>query len=149
MNTQPVIVNRIFPVNPELLWCALTEKERLKEWFVGLDEFRAEVGFRFSFSGGPSEDRQYLHLCAITQAIPNQLLAFSWEYDGYPGCTFVSFNLTRNGSGTLLTLSHTGLDTFPAENPDFAHENFSEGWNDIINISLNEYIKNLANTSGI
>lgn len=149
MNEPAVIVSRVFHVTPDILWRALTEKDRMKEWYFDLAEFRAEVGFHFTFSGGPNEDRQYLHLCTVTEAVPEQLLAYSWEYDGYPGRTIVSFSLTPSDEGTLLTLSHTGLETFPADNPDFARENFSQGWNDIINRPLKEYIEKFMNNFGI
>lgn len=147
MNEHTVVVSRVFPVTPDLLWRALTEKEQMKEWYFDLTEFRPEAGFHFTFSGGPSEDRQYLHLCTVTDAVPEKLLAYSWEYKGYPGRTIVSFTLSPVSDGTRLTLSHQGLDTFPSDNPDFARENFSEGWNDIINRSLKEYIEKLTNNS--
>jgi hypothetical protein len=50
--------------------------------------------------------------------------------------------LVSLGNLTKLKLIHEGLGTFPARNPDFAKENFEEGWNWIIGTSLKEFLEN-------
>ncbi|MEO6721895.1 MAG: SRPBCC domain-containing protein, partial [Ferruginibacter sp.] len=68
-------------------------------------------------------------------------LTYSWKYDGYPGESFVTFEIFEEGDKTKLVLTHKGLETFPADNPDFKKENFVMGWNDIIGKSLLEYLE--------
>ena len=114
----------------------------MKHWYFKLEEFRAEVGFQFQFSGGPSPDKQYLHLCEVTEVIPEQKLTYSWKYDGYAGISYVSFELFPDGENTKLKLTHEGLESFPNENADFARHNFEEGWDSIINESLQKYLEN-------
>ena len=46
-------------------------KNEMKKWYFDLAEFKAEVGFKFQFSGGPPE-KQYLHLCEVTEIIPEK-----------------------------------------------------------------------------
>jgi uncharacterized protein YndB with AHSA1/START domain len=113
----------------------------MKQWYFDLKEFRPEVGFEFRFWGGPAEDRQYLHICEITEVIPNKKLSYSWRYDGYEGQTLVSIELLSEGTQTRIKLSHSGLETFPSDNTDFAPENFIEGWNWIIGKSLKEFLE--------
>jgi len=72
--------------------------------------------------------------------IPEQKLTYSWIYDGYEGCSYVTFELSDENGNTRLTLTHTGLDTFPII-PDFAIQNFEAGWNDIINNSLKTFLE--------
>ncbi len=123
------------------VWNAITNKEEMKLWYFDLAEFKAEKGFQFQFSGGPSPEKQYLHLCEVTEVIPQKKLAYSWRYDGYEGNSIVTFELSEHENKTLLILTHIGIDTFQKDNPDFVVKNFIEGWTHIINISLKNYLE--------
>lgn len=142
MQNEAIVIEQSFQSSVETLWKAITNKDEMKIWYFDFQDFKPEVDFEFQFWGGPSEDRQYLHLCRITEVIPFQKLAYSWKYDGYEGNTIVTFNLSTDGNQTLLKLTHEGFESFPADNPDFARDNFVEGWNWIIGKSLKEYIEN-------
>ncbi|MBK6449648.1 MAG: SRPBCC domain-containing protein [Saprospiraceae bacterium] len=142
MEHKPIIIERTFKTTPSKLWNALTDNKEMKHWYFNLEDFRAEVGFQFQFSGGPSPDKQYLHLCEVTEVIPEQKLTYSWKYKGYAGISFVSFELFPDGENTKLKLTHEGLESFPNENADFARHNFEEGWDSIINESLQKYLEN-------
>ncbi len=139
MQAVPFTIERVFDAAVNVLWKAITDKDEMKQWYFDLKEFKAEPGFRFSFTGG-KDDRQYLHLCEVIDVIPNKKLSYSWKYDGYPGESKVIFELFPVGAKTRLKLTHEGLETFPADNPDFAKENFAQGWNGIIGTSLKEYV---------
>ena len=141
MDTQPIVVERIFNVPASRAWEAITRKDEMKKWYFDLAEFDAVQGFQFQFTGGPTPERQYLHLCEIVEVIPEKKLSYSWRYDGYPGNTMVIFELNKQNDKTLLRLTHEGIETFPNDNPDLAIGNFTAGWNSIINISLKEYLE--------
>ena len=142
MNNQPFVIERTLDAPVERVWKALTDKSQMKEWYFDLKEFKPEVGFEFQFEGG-AEDRIYTHLCQVTEVVPGKKLTYSWRYDGYEGNSFVSFELFPEGEKTRLRLTHTGLETFPA-NPDFRKENFAAGWTDLIGRSLPEYLQKEA-----
>ena len=76
-----------------------------------------------------------------TEVIEGEKLAYSWQYKDYKGNTKVTFELTPSGNQTRLKLSHVGLETFPADQPDFDRENFVVGWTWIIGTSLKEYLE--------
>jgi uncharacterized protein YndB with AHSA1/START domain len=139
INTGPVVVSRVFAAPAHRLWTALTNKDEMKLWYFDLAAFEPRVGFHFSFTGGPP-DKVYVHLCDITEAIPERRLAHTWRYEGYSGSSTVIWELTPVAEGTLLTLTHTGLETFPADNPDLAAHNFETGWNAIIHQNLTRYL---------
>ena len=141
MNDQPIIVEETFDAPAATVWKAITDKTEMKQWYFDLAEFNAVKGFQFQFTGGPDDGIQYLHLCEVTEVIPGKKLSYSWRYDGYPGNSFVSFELFEKGSQTLLRLTHEGINTFPKENPDFAIANFAAGWNDIIHTSLKKHFE--------
>ena len=139
MKTAPFVIERTYNVPVEKVWQAITDKDKMKEWYFDLKEFKPEVGFEFQFSGGP-DGRQYLHLCKITEVAPAKKLTHTWIYDGYAGESFVTWELFDEGEKTKVKLTHAGLETFPP-NPDFARTNFEAGWTDIVGRSLAEYLE--------
>lgn len=139
-NNSPFIIERTFNAPVEKVWSAITDKNEMKEWYFDLEEFKAEEGFEFQFTGG-TETNQYLHLCKVTEMIPQQKLTYSWRYDGYEGNSFVTFELFPEEEKTRLKLTHEGLETFPSTNPDLAKQNFEAGWTDIIGNSLKNYLE--------
>ena len=134
-------IERLLPQSHEQVWQAITDKDEMKAWYFDLVEFKAEEGFRFEFNGGPSPEKQYKHLCEVIEVIPMQKLVYSWRYEGYAGISFVSFELFETGEHTLLRLSHSGIESFPEDNPDLAVTNFIQGWNDIIHKNLKGYLE--------
>jgi len=140
MNTSPIFKEVIINAPVLKVWKAITDREEMKQWYFDLAEFKPEVGFEFQFEGGP-DDRKYLHLCKITEVIPNKKLSYSWKYDGYEGDSFVTFELFDENGKTRLKLTHSGIETFPADNPDFARKNFDEGWTSIIEKSIKDYLE--------
>ncbi len=137
---QPVIVERVFNAPVSKVWKALTDKAEMKKWYFDLAEFKAEKGFVFQFTGGPEDGIQYIHVCEITDVIPEKKLTYSWRYEGYTGKSFVTFELSEIENQTAVTLIHTDIDLFP-DQPDFARANFAAGWDHIINVSLKEYLE--------
>jgi uncharacterized protein YndB with AHSA1/START domain len=141
MNAQPIIVEQEYHASPEQVWNALTNVDEMRKWYFDLPEFKPEVGFNFQFTGGPDNGVQYLHLCEVTDVVPERKLTYSWRYDGYEGNSFVTFELFEKGEDTRLKLTHIGLESFPQENSDFAISNFEKGWDDIIHRSLRTYLE--------
>jgi uncharacterized protein YndB with AHSA1/START domain len=140
MKTEPVIKEVLLNASASKVWKAITDKDDMKQWYFDFAEFKPEVGFEFQFYGG-SDEKKYLHLCKITEVITGKRLTYSWRYDGYPGNSFVTFELFDEAGKTRLKLTHKGIESFGTDNSDLAKENFVEGWNQIIGKSLKEYIE--------
>jgi len=139
MENQVIVLEREFNIPISKIWKAITDKDEMKVWYFDLAEFKAKPGFKFEFVGGPPEN-EYVHECEITEAIPDRKLTYSWKYKGFPGCSYVTFDLSGQQDKTLLKLTHSGINTFPKDNPDFAIHNFEGGWNYIIHTSLKNYL---------
>jgi len=140
MDAEPLIVERVFNAPVEKVWQAITDPAKMKEWYFDLKEFKAAVGFQFTFTGG-DENKQWLHECTITEVIPGKKLQYSWRYPGYAGISYVTFELAAEENKTRLTLTHKGLESFPPDVPELAKENFMEGWEHIIGTSLKEFVE--------
>lgn len=139
IKTDAVVIEKNYPVSPDKVWDAITDKDQMREWYFELDEFRAEPGFKFNFYGKGKEGETYLHLCEVTEVVPGQKLTYSWRYDGFEGISFVTFELFAEGNGTKLRLTHLGLESFPGKSA-FAKENFVEGWTYLLKTSLENYL---------
>ena len=140
MKSEPLIKEVLLNAPASKVWKAITSKDQMEQWYFDLKEFKPEVGFEFQFEGGP-DDRTYTHLCKVTEVIPEKKLSYSWRYDGYPGESFVTFELFIEGNQTRLKLTHENPESFGTDNPDFAKENFTEGWEHIIGKSIKEFIE--------
>lgn len=141
MNNQAFVIERTFDVPVKRMWDALTKNEQLKKWYFQFAEFIPVVGFEFQFTGTSKENTEYLHYCKITELVPGKKLAYSWRYDGYSGNSVVTFELFEDKGKTRLKLTHEGIETFAAGGPDFAKENFAEGWTYLVDKSLRNFLE--------
>jgi uncharacterized protein YndB with AHSA1/START domain len=141
MKNEPFIIERTFNAPAAKVWKAITDRGEMKAWYFDLAEFKAEVGFEFQFTGGPSPERQYVHLCKVSEVVAGKKLTYSWRYNGYAGNSIVAFEIFPEGEMTRVKLTHAGLESFPADNPDLAAHNFAAGWTDIIGRSLKEHVE--------
>jgi uncharacterized protein YndB with AHSA1/START domain len=142
MGTQPLIVERTYNAQIEKVWKAITDRDQMKEWYFELKEFKAEKGFKFQFTGG-DENVKYLHECEVLFVDPPNTLSYSWTYPEHnSGYSVVTWELFKEGEKkTRLKLTHEGLDSFPKDDPNFAVNSFTEGWNFILGESLKNFIE--------
>ncbi|GAB3512431.1 hypothetical protein GCM10027341_53190 [Spirosoma knui] len=124
----PLVTERVYDVPMETLWRALTDKDAISEWyFAQVQAFEPVVGSVFRFTDDGSA---YQKEWKVTQVVVSQKLAHTWAYKGYPGCSEVAFELFPEGEKTRLTITHTGLESFPGD-PHFASYRFEWGWQHI------------------
>lgn len=141
METTALIVEQLYHAPISRIWEALTINAEMKKWYFDLEEFKPEVGFKFQFYGS-KDDTRYLHLCKIVAVIPGKKLSYTWSYDHLPGESTVSFELFEApGGSTNLKLSHSGLESFVTDNPDFARGSFEQGWKHILGTSLKNFLE--------
>src|SRR5437879_12816496 len=68
----------VFPASPEEVWEALTEPERLEEWFATEAELDARPGGEGIFRWGDGEERRAL----VREAEPEERLVLDWDDGG-------------------------------------------------------------------
>jgi len=139
MKTEPFVIERTYHAPAQKVWEAITDRDKMEQWYFKLEAFKPQVGFEFRFTGGTKE-KTYLHICRITEVIPGKKLTHTWQYDGYDGETYVTWELFSEGDETRVKLTHTGLETLPKD-PGFAKENFVKGWTHILGTSLKDYLE--------
>jgi uncharacterized protein YndB with AHSA1/START domain len=144
MENEPLVIERTYNVPVERVWKAITNKDDMRQWYFDLEEFKPEVGFEFQFEAGPSDGKQWLHECKVTEVVKERKLTYSWRYPGYDGISYVTFELFPEGDKTRLKLTHTGLETFPSDVKELKKENFEFGWTSLIGDSLKKYLQGVA-----
>ncbi len=142
MSAQPFVIDRIYNAPADRVWQAITDNNKMKEWYFNIPDFKPEVGFEFTFNGG-SKEQTYVHKCKVTEVIEGKKLSHSWTYEGYEGYSEVTWELFPQGDKTKVVLTHTGLETFPPLK-DFAVESFTKGWTHIVGTSLKAYVEKSA-----
>lgn len=144
--SHPLVIERSYDATPAQLWAALTDPAQMKLWYLFIPDFKPVVGHQFQFEGGPPE-RTYVHKCEVKEAVPNEVIAYSWRFEGHPGDSLVRFEILPDGEKTKVRLTHSGIESFlAAGNSDFDAKNFEMGWSHLMNANLVEL---LATTPGL
>lgn len=141
MNNNPVIIEKLINAPVKRVWQAITDKDQMKQWYFDLSDFKPEVGFEFRFPGQGHKGEQYMHVCKITEVVPLKKLQYSWQYVGLEGYSVVTFELFEEADKTRVKLTHTGLETFPKDNTDFARDSFNAGWTELITVLLPKFVE--------
>ena len=140
MNSNSIIVEQTFSVSVTEVWKAITDPELMCCWFFEpIAEFAAEVGFETQFDV-ESEGTIYPHQWKVTEVVPNRKIVYDWKYRGFPGNSFVTWDLTETSDGTKLTLTHTVTEPFPQDDPVFSSESCEAGWRFLIQENLKSFL---------
>jgi uncharacterized protein YndB with AHSA1/START domain len=85
----------VLPAPREEVWAALTEEDRLEDWFANDVELDLQPGGGASFRWSNGEERH----ATVTEVEPERRLAFDWEDEGT-----VEFTLDDDAEGTRLVV---------------------------------------------
>lgn len=136
-----VVVKQRVNASLEKVWSAITDKALMKEWYFDIPDFKPETHTEFGFWGGSEKDR-YHHHCEVLEVVPNQKLKHTWTYPEISkDKALVKWELHQDGDGTMVTLTHKGIEGFHHLGNDFSHESFEKGWNEIVGRSLKEFVE--------
>ena len=141
MNTDPIVVEQIYNAPIAAVWKAITEKDQMRQWFFEpMSDFETEVGFETRFDV-QVEGQNYAHQWKVTKVVPERRIAYDWRYGGYPGNSSVTWELSETPQGTILKLTHKGIETFPQDNPIFSRESGEAGWGYFLHESLKPFLE--------
>ena len=105
METKTITKEQFIKATPERVFQALTEKQELERWFVQEADIELKPGgtIRTELAPGMVEHGK------VKEVKPSQLFSFTWEGAFSPTPTALTFELTKENDGTLLTLTHSGI----------------------------------------
>ena len=141
INDEPIVVEQTFNTSIDAVWRSITEIDQMRQWyFENIPSFKPEVEFETQFNV-QSQDRNFLHMWKVTEVVPLKMISYNWKYEGYPGDSFVVFELFKQNNLTKLRLTHQVQESFPEDIPEFSKESCVEGWTFFIIKSLKEFLE--------
>jgi uncharacterized protein YndB with AHSA1/START domain len=101
------------------VWEAISNEEAISKWFIQAD-FQPKVGYDYTFTHESTTITG-----TVLEVDPPSLLVYSWRVAGVE--TKVTWQLTNQEKGTLLKLSHVGIEKY-GETAVKMFGSFSSGW---------------------
>lgn len=143
---EPIVVEQVFNAPIATVWKAVTDKSEMPQWFFEpITDFEPRVGFETKFTVS-SEGQNYEHLWKVLEVISERRIVYEWRYSGIPGNSTVTWELSETVDGTKLRFTHSGIETFPQDDPVFERETGVAGWEYFINERLKGFLeKNASN----
>jgi uncharacterized protein YndB with AHSA1/START domain len=109
---QPIVLSIETPADPETAWEAITDPDRVAEWFTDVSEIgMAGDPYRIDFGDSAVEG-------VIVDVQPLLRLAYTWRWEGAEADeqTLVAWTVEAvSDDGTRITVEHTG---WPATTAD-------------------------------
>jgi uncharacterized protein YndB with AHSA1/START domain len=93
--------------SPEKVWRALTDPALLMDWLLPVVDLRLEPGAAFRFNAQPQPGWDGIVDCRLLEVEAPRKLSYTWVVGDID--TVVTFTLTPTGSGTHLSLVHSGF----------------------------------------
>lgn len=119
--SEPIVIERQLEVSLDDAFALVTQPERLRRWEAISAAVDLRVGGDYRFTMGPG------HVAAgtFTEIVPGKRVVFTWGWAGSselpPGASTVQIDLEPAAGGTLVRLTHSGLDAAAAAS-------HNEGW---------------------
>ena len=86
------------------------------------------------------EGKDYLHVWKVTDVAFQRRISYQWRYEGYPGDSSVTWEISERSDGTRLNLTHEGHETIQGD-PIFSRESCVAGWTYFIHDSLKAFLE--------
>jgi uncharacterized protein YndB with AHSA1/START domain len=137
----PIVVEQSFLATVEEIWAALTEPDRMRQWFFEvMPDFKAEPGFKTEFHLS-NEGRDFPHLWEVVEVVPNEKLVVNWKFGGYPGSSNVIFEVIKGENENIVRVTTEVLEDHPQDIPEFQRESGVGGWQYFINGQLKDFLQ--------
>lgn len=104
----------VYQYSPAVVWEYLTNKELISQWLMKND-FLPVVGRQFHFFANPVCELDFdgIIYCMVLEVVPGEKLSYSWKCGPGNGeinlDSIVTWTLTQEGTGTILSLDHSGF----------------------------------------
>jgi len=106
---KSIRIERDYAHSPAQVWQALTDPQAIGAWLMQTD-MELAVGTRFQLRAEPQPGWRGYVDCEILEIEPERKLRYSWQGDEKVKPMQVEWTLVPLGSGTRLTLVHSGFE---------------------------------------
>ncbi|MCM5662741.1 SRPBCC family protein [Galbibacter mesophilus] len=141
MKDQTIIQEITLNISAEKVWGALTDPDKMKDWYFDVQNYSLEQFNEFYFY--EPNGTNFKHVCRILEIMPQKRIRYTWKYPDYSdGISVVSWQLsTVKKNVTHVKLTHSGVENFADAGSDLSRDNFVAGWKEIVNKALPAYLK--------
>jgi uncharacterized protein YndB with AHSA1/START domain len=126
-----------YPHPPAKVWRVITTREHLASWLMPND-FEPRVGHRFQFRAKPVGGWDGIVNCEVLELVPERKLVLSWVSNMID--TKLTFLLEPEGTGTRLTLLHTGFKGVKGVMTSFI---LGSGWKGMVHRGIPDLVTKL------
>ena len=120
-STRAVVIERVFPHQPEKVWRALTESPLVAQWLMKND-FEPVTRKQFQFRADPVPNWDGVIDCEVLVVEPLKQLSYTWRSMGLD--SVVLWTLTPADGGTHVRMEQSGFR--PGQTA--AYQGASYGW---------------------
>jgi uncharacterized protein YndB with AHSA1/START domain len=97
----------LLPHSVEAVWNALTDAAAISDWLMATTGFEPRVGARFRMETQNLSPDGWVR-AEVLELDPPRRMVWAWSIDDLAVPTTVAFELTPEGGGTRLKLTHKG-----------------------------------------
>ena len=120
---EPITLEAFFPALPQKVFAAWTEPDQVKKWFgrspnsLIAAEIDLRVGGRWQFVKSMDDEKAVSFQGEYLEIISDRKLVFTWQHvveflngqRDQTAASRVEVTFTAHGSGTILSLIHSGI----------------------------------------
>ncbi len=126
--SNPIIVSQDIRCTKAKAWSAISQLEEMKKWyFEQIETFEAHIGFATQFVIH-HEGKTFTHKWNVVDVQSEESISYLWRYDEYNGISKSKFTMEETDQAVRITVTCTGLETFPQDIPEFKEESCRGGW---------------------
>ena len=126
---SPIKLSYPFEVDVNHMWLALTDLTAMRKWFFAeIPDFKAEEGFEITFDI-QGKSRVFPHHWLIMEVVPLSKIVYNWNYIGYDGDSYLTFELEKSDIGCTIHLTIKIIEDFDDRIPEFKRDSWIGGWN--------------------
>ncbi|MDO5654994.1 MAG: SRPBCC domain-containing protein [Flavobacteriaceae bacterium] len=127
------------PINR--IWNALTQPALMRQWYFDIDREQLQDGDTFQFYE-PGDENKFLHECLILEMNEPEKFRHTWTYPLLSkGSSTVNWDLEAHDDETEVIITHEGIHHLYDGGDGIAKENFINGWKEILNVSLRNFVE--------
>lgn len=130
-------LNFKYKVPPERVWDAITNKDKLNQWYFDTANFELAVGHIWSYYDQNLIQNKILKVLPMSQFI--HTLAIPEQSSGTSVVYWELKSQLRN-KASKLTLTHNGIDKL-SPSPEIINH-YYENWNDLLGTRLKNFLEN-------
>ena len=125
-----IVVNAQIGAPCDSVWRALTEEERIAQWWGGYVSLDARPGGRLTERWTDDGGREVITSGEVVRLAAPRMLDLTWadDDDDWDGSTRVLFQLAQAADATRLTLTHSGWEALPAPSRESVIREHASGW---------------------